>query len=94
VPQISRERLNGFALNSQGRSLAQTSLNVKVKGQGHQGQKMCLVLPSAAYEWYALAANRVQQQWTAPLCHCREGVISGACVQSIFGERSIALAFY
>jgi len=26
-------------------SLAQTSLNIKVKGQGHQGQKICLALP-------------------------------------------------
>jgi len=39
---ISREPLNGFAPNSQGRRvwfLAQTTLNVKVKGVGHQGQK-------------------------------------------------------
>ena len=38
VYEISSEPLNGFMLNSQGRrvwSLAQTSLNVKVKGQGH-----------------------------------------------------------
>ena len=36
VPQISRESLNGFALNSQEIrvwSLARTTLNVKVKGQ-------------------------------------------------------------
>ena len=34
--------MNGFATNSHGRrvwSLARTSLNVKVKGQGHHGQK-------------------------------------------------------
>jgi len=40
--QISPEPLNGFAQNSHGRrvwSLAWRSLNVKVKGQGHQGQK-------------------------------------------------------
>jgi len=40
--EISPELLNGFAPNSQGRpvwSLAGTSLNVKVKGQGHRGQK-------------------------------------------------------
>jgi len=39
--EISPEPLNGFAPNSHGRrawSLAQTSLKVKVKGQGHQGQ--------------------------------------------------------
>jgi len=41
VCEISRDRLNGFAPNSQGRrvlSLARTSLNAKVKGQGHLGQ--------------------------------------------------------
>jgi len=40
VYEISLEPLNGFAPNSQGRrvlSLARTSL--KVRGQGHQGQK-------------------------------------------------------
>jgi len=42
VNQISRELLNRFASNSHGRrvwSLAGMSLNTKVKGQGHQGQK-------------------------------------------------------
>jgi len=41
VTQIFWELLNVFAPNSQGRrvwSLARTSLNVKVKGQGHRGQ--------------------------------------------------------
>ena len=40
--EICRERLNGFAPNSQGRrvwSLTRTSLKVKVKGQGRRGQK-------------------------------------------------------
>jgi len=40
--EISREPLNGVAPNSQRRrvwSVARTSLKVKVKGQGHQGQK-------------------------------------------------------
>jgi len=40
--EISREALNEFAQNSHRRRvwyLARTSLNVKVKGQGHQGQK-------------------------------------------------------
>jgi len=52
--------------------LAQTSLNVKVKGQGHQGQKTSSVLPShrAAYKWYAIAANSVQQQWMVPFHRC------------------------
>jgi len=50
VHEISREPLNGFAPNSHGRrvwSLARTSLNVKVKGQGHQGQKTALSVLSA-----------------------------------------------
>jgi len=41
VYEISREPLNGFAPNSQGRrvwSLARMSLNIKVKGQGYHGQ--------------------------------------------------------
>ena len=41
VNEISREPLNRFAPNSYGRrvrSLARTSLKVKIKGQGHQGQ--------------------------------------------------------
>jgi len=43
VTHISRERLNGFAPNSQGRrvwSLARKNLNVKVKGQGHRDKKV------------------------------------------------------
>jgi len=42
LSEISPEPLNRFAPNSHGRrvwSLAWTSLKVKVKGQGHQGQK-------------------------------------------------------
>jgi len=42
VYEISQEPLDGFAPNSHGRRvwfLAWTSLKVKVKGQGHQGQK-------------------------------------------------------
>ena len=51
VHEISPEPLNGFAPNSQGRRiwlLARTSLNVKVKGQGHQGQKRRFSAPSSA----------------------------------------------
>jgi len=42
VYEISPEPLNGFVPNSQGRrvwSLAQTSLKISVKGQGHHAQK-------------------------------------------------------
>jgi len=50
VSQISQELLNGSAPNLQGRHvcvLVQTSLNVKVKGQGHQGlnREYCCIIP-------------------------------------------------
>jgi len=51
VCEISPEPLNGFAPNSQGRhvwSLAGTSLNVKVKDEGHQGQRTEFSALSAA----------------------------------------------
>jgi len=72
VNQISREQLNGFAPHSQVRlvsSLAQTSLNVKVKGQRskskEQKRRYALQSPPAVTEWNALAANNITQQWTA-----------------------------
>jgi len=56
--EISRKPLNGFAPNSQVRrawSPARTSLKVKVKGQGHQGQKRHFISPigglRAVYAW-------------------------------------------
>jgi len=51
VYEISREPLNGFAPNSLGRrvlSRVGTSLKVKVKGQGHRGQKTNFSALSAA----------------------------------------------
>jgi len=48
VYEISRELLNIFAPNSHGGhvwSLAQTNLKVKVKCQGHRGQKMAFFRP-------------------------------------------------
>jgi len=49
------------------------SLNVKVKGQGHQGQKMCCALPSPpeVMEWNVVAANNVMQQQMGLSCRCR-----------------------
>jgi len=66
-------------------SLAHTSLNVKVKGQGHLGQKMPCALPSppAATEWNALAANNIiQQQQTGPFHHAGDdfGGLRVVCV--------------
>jgi len=49
VTQICQEPRYGFAPNSKGGrvwSLARTSLNVKVKDQGRQGQKTRLAVPS------------------------------------------------
>ena len=65
----------------------------KVKGKGHQGQKTRCALPSppAATEWNTLAANNVTQQQTGPFRRC--GVISAACVRSMFGKTSLDLFF-
>jgi len=85
VPQISREPLNGYAPNSQGRrvwSLAWTSLNVKIK---------------AAIEWNTLAGNNVTQQQMGPF-RCfgwgakgGKGVILAVCVWFMFGKTSLGL---
>ena len=90
---ISWEQLNGFAPNSQGRRvwcLARKCSKVKVKGQSHQRQKtrLALLTPPAAYEWYALAENSMQQQRTTPYGPCR-GMTLGACVPFIFGSSDI-----
>jgi len=58
------ETAKGFAPNSKRRriwSLARTSFNVKVKGQGHQGQKRSLHSHHhpAATEWNAAADETV-----------------------------------
>ena len=53
--EISPELLNGFVPNSHRRrvwSLALTSLKVKVKGKGHQGQKWHFSALLAAYVWF------------------------------------------
>ena len=44
--------------------------------------RLALPTPMGAYEWYALAANNVQQQRTGPFRGC-QGVFSGACVCNI-----------
>jgi len=62
VNQIPRERLNRSAPNSHGRhvwSLARTSLNVKVKGQGYQAQKTCAV--HSHHPWQRLNGTRSPQ---------------------------------
>jgi len=53
VHEISR-----FAPNSQGRR-AWMSLNVKVKGQGHQGQKRHFSALSAACVWFMFGKSQI-----------------------------------
>jgi len=51
VSEISWQLLNRFGPNSHGRhvwSLGWTTLNVKVKGQGHQGQNCCVIAIDSA----------------------------------------------
>jgi len=66
VYEISQEPLNRFPPNSQLRrvwSLTRTNLNVKVKGQGYQGQKTAFFQPSrqpacsAVYVWYNICSS-------------------------------------
>jgi len=84
VNQISR-KLNRFAQNSQGRrvwSLAATSFNVKVKGQGHQRQKHA---GHSHHPWQR--RNGTHSLQTASCgsrrdhCVAARGVISAACMQ-------------
>jgi len=49
--------------------------------------------PPAAYEWYALAANSVEQQWTTPFGPCRGGVISGAVRAVCFWYNIVSSSF-
>jgi len=68
---------------------SRSSLYVKGKGQGHQGQKRALRCQNSpvAYEWYVLAANSVQQQQrTGPFCGC-QGVFSGVVRQFYAGGK-------
>ena len=72
-----------------------TSFSVKARGQRSRspGTKTRCALPSppASTEWNALAANNVtQHQQTEPFRRC-QGVISAACVRSVFGKTSLAL---
>jgi len=90
VTHISRERLNGFAPNSQGRrawSLARSNLKVNVKGQRSRlsgtTQRCALRSPPAATEWNALAANDVTQQRMAPFRRCRDGGNFG-CLRAVY----------
>jgi len=70
-------------------SLARTSLNVKVKGRGRQGQISCLL----KMHCNALAANNVIQQQTGPFCRCStvDGSSQRGCLWFVFAKTSLAL---
>ena len=75
--EISREPLNGFAPNSRGRlvwSLARTRLNVKVKGQGRQGQKRYFSARSEACVRFVFGktslASSLVLGWFTPRMRC------------------------
>jgi len=74
VNQISGERLNAFAQNSQGRRLwSLTRRSLTFECQGHQGQKRAVQShhsPRRGMEWNALAANNATQQHTEPFRCC------------------------
>jgi len=80
VNQISQEPLNGFVPNSRGKrvwSLARTSLNVRVKGQGYPRTKNVPPTPltfCCMTHCNVLTANNVTQQQMGPSCnrigHC------------------------
>jgi len=53
-------------------------LNVKVKGQSHQGQK------------FDVLSHHVIQQQTGPFS-CRRGLISAGCVLFMFGKTALDL---
>jgi len=85
------ELLNGFASNSQrGRvwSLDRTSLNVRVKGQGHQGQKTDFGTPIIP------AATERSRLLHAAVTLTFDLDIQGPCVRLMFGKTSLALVWF
>jgi len=71
VYEISPEPLNGFETNSHRRrvwSLARTSL--KVKGQGHQGQKWHFSTLSVACVWFVFGKTSLASSWLCILYGC------------------------
>jgi len=74
-----QEPLEGFVPNSHRRhvwSFTQTNLNVKVKGQGHQGQKTVLCTdntPAVWMEWNAVIADNIAQAADATIRSLQRG---------------------
>jgi len=66
------------------------SLNVNVKGQGHQGQKNALCThntPAVLTEWNALVADNVAQAAGAPIRSLQRGVFAGMRALGLAGYR-------
>ena len=98
VTQISPERLNGFVTYSQGRhvwSLAQMSLNVKVKGHHREGQKHSF---HSHHSWQR-RMERAHRKWHHAAADGTMPSLSGVgwcqwpCVRCVFGKTSLALVF-
>jgi len=91
VYEIYPELLNGFAPNSHGKrvwALTRTSLNLKVKGQDHQGQ----ISSPLKMHCNTLAANNVMQQQKGPFCCCwGDGSAQSGCMWLMFRKISLAL---
>jgi len=65
------------------------SLNVKVKGQGHQGQKRAVHSqhPALWTEWNALVADNVAQAADAATRSLQRGVFAGMRALGLAGYR-------
>ena len=105
--EISREPLNGFAPNLQGRrvcSLARTTLNVTVKGQRSRSprtkkRKTAESSPLIMHS-KACAVGRTQKlaaddsiAWPPGVTEWRQCTLTAACVRFTFGKTSLALVF-
>jgi len=90
---ISRELVNGFAPNLQGKSvwsLTRTSLNIKVKGQGHQGQKRARHSRHPRQRGNGTRSLQMTSRSSGRRHSVAPWVISAACVRLVFGKSSSA----
>jgi len=91
VTQISWERLNGFMPNSREDMIRPALRRVWMSksGQGHQGQKICLALPSPPRQrtngMHSLKTACSSSGWHHSVA--ARGVISGACVRVCLVKR-------
>jgi len=97
VNRITYERLNvgwwwWWRLGALYKNLARGLLSrSEVKRKGHHGPKTRIALPPplGAYEWYALAADSVQQQRTGPFRGCR-GVLWSCVVRQFYAGGTVS----